>query len=179
MTALVAAAAALGGSAVTGYFAVLAARRQADAAREAGQRQADAAWASAQRQADAAWASALRQADAQLEVMRQTLRDQADAAQREVRRAAYVAFLDRADQARQADVAWTAAPASAALREARDATLRAVNEALNVVNLEGPDDVAAAAEVMAVALANPAQQSCPAAHAGFIARARTALHPGQ
>ncbi|MEV7395240.1 hypothetical protein [Streptomyces sp. NPDC091215] len=132
-TALVAAAAALAGSAVTGYFGVLAARRQADAAREGAQRQADAAWNAALRQADVAWNSALKQAEAQLDVMRETLHAEAAAAQRGVRRTAYVGFLGRTEQARQAVLAWAAAPASATLRERRDAALVAVDEALNVL----------------------------------------------
>ena len=174
MTALVAAAAALAGSAVTGYFGVLAARRQADAAREAAQRQADAAWNAALRQADVAWNSALKQAEAQLDVMRGTLRAEAAAAQRGVRRNAYVGFLGRTDQARQAVMAWAAAPTSTVLREGRDSALVAVDEALNVLRLEGPEEVIAAAEAIVVALPDPSQ-AYQAAHTRFLTHARNAL----
>ncbi|MDV9173134.1 hypothetical protein R6V09_23830 [Streptomyces sp. W16] len=175
-TALVAAAAALSGSAVTGYFGVLAARRQADAAREGAQRQADAAWNAALRQADVAWNSVLKQAEAQLEVMRETLRAQAAAAQRGVRRTAYVGFLGRTDQARRAVLAWAATPTSTALRDVRDAALLAVDEALNVLRLEGPDEVIAEAEAIASALPDPSQ-AYQCAHADFLARARSELSP--
>lgn len=173
-TALVAAAAALGGSAVTGYFGVLAARRQADAARDGAQRQADAAWNAALRQADVAWNSVLKQAEAQLEVMRETLRANAAATQRGVRRTAYVGFLGRTDQARQAVRVWMATPTSTALREVRDTALVAVDEALNVLRLEGPEEVVAAAETVAATLHDPSRAFQPA-HDDFFTHARNAL----
>ncbi|MDN3028609.1 hypothetical protein [Streptomyces sp. S.PB5] len=152
MTAVLAVVSALGGSAITGYFTVRG----------------------AQRQADAAWASAQRLADAQLEVARETLGDQVAAARRHVRRSAYVAFLGRVDQARQATVAWSEAPASTALSQARDRALSAVDEPLNVVRLEGPIDVASAAETVTAALAT-APHHFPQAHAEFLVLAQAAL----
>lgn len=103
------AAAALAGSAVTGLFGVRGAYRQAEAAREAGRLQAGAAWKAAQETSASAWAAAREQADAQLEVVRQTQRDQAAAALREVRRTAYVVFLSRIDQAQEANRTCTGA----------------------------------------------------------------------
>ncbi|MEU9917782.1 hypothetical protein [Streptomyces sp. NPDC051001] len=156
VTALVTAVAALGGSSVAGLFTVLGARRQADAAVTA----------------------ALETVNGQLRVMEHTLRDQAAAAQRTVRRTAYVAFLNRADHARHAHAAWVQSP-DAARRDAWTAAAHVVDETLNVVRLEGPADVATAAEAMAAALAPPGTSAVnyPQAHNDFLNRARTALQP--
>ncbi|MGW6257024.1 hypothetical protein [Streptomyces sp. NPDC055085] len=178
-TALIAAAAAIGGSAVTGLLAWAAARRQADAAWAAGTRQADAAWAAGKSQADAAWAAGQRQADAQLAVTQQTLTEQARAVERDVRRAAYVAFLGKTEAAYQARAAHQNAlgtPAAIGLRSGYLDAVTAVDEALNVVRLEGPDPVVSAAEALVGVLAPttaPAQYT--PARSAFIAAARTAV----
>ncbi|MFH8614795.1 hypothetical protein ACH4E8_06915 [Streptomyces sp. NPDC017979] len=174
ITAWIAAGAAIAGAVsggvVTGWFALAGARRQADAA-----------WAAGQRQADAAWDAGRRQADAQLRVATQTLDAQVTAAQRTVRRAAYVTFLAGTDLAHQRRQQWldSAGSASAgANRDAYRAALPAVREALNVVRLEGPDDVTAAAEALEQALAEavPPDRHGPA-HRAFLDAARTALSP--
>ncbi|MFI1420881.1 hypothetical protein ACH4VX_23455 [Streptomyces sp. NPDC020731] len=178
-TALVAAAAAVGGSAVTGVLTWLAARRQAGAAWAAGQRQADAAWAAGKSQADAAWAAAQSQVAAQLAVTRQTLAEQARAVERDVRRTAYVAFLGRAEAAHQARTAHHDAlggPTAAARRQEYADAVNAVGEALNVVRLEGPDAVVTAAEDLAGALAPTAPPPrYAAAHSAFLTAARAAV----
>ncbi|MER7467956.1 hypothetical protein [Streptomyces sp. NPDC097981] len=175
--ALIAAGAAVAGGVVTGWFTWGAARRQADAAWAAGQRQADAAWAAGRRQADAAWAAGERQADAQLAVARQTLSAQARAVERDVRRAAYVAFLGKADAAHRALLAHQAALGTVdgpARRREFEAAQAAVREALNVVRLEGPDDVVTAAETLESALSTtPAGYET--AGRDFLAAARAAL----
>ncbi|MGW1996076.1 hypothetical protein [Embleya sp. NPDC001921] len=140
-TAAVGVIAAIAGGLITGVFTYRAA-----------QRQADAAWNGAQRRADAAFAAAQRQADAQLDVMRETFREQAAGVRRAVRRAAYVAFLGRVDQARHAQRAWADSPL-VATREAWHTASRAVDEPLTVVRLAGPATVAAAAGALAAALA--------------------------
>lgn len=76
LTALVAAGAAIGGGALTGVFALAAAKRQAAAAWAAGERQAAAAW-EAGRQAAASWDAGQFQAVAQLDASRRTLTEQA------------------------------------------------------------------------------------------------------
>ncbi|MEW1775537.1 hypothetical protein [Streptomyces sp. NPDC086777] len=105
MTAWIAAGSAvagvLAGGAVTGWFTLAAARRQAQSTVDAAARQADAAWEAGRRQADAAWEAGRLQADAQLDVARQTL-----TAQREVRRAAYAAFLAAIDAGHQRRLDW-------------------------------------------------------------------------
>jgi hypothetical protein len=83
-----------------------AAARQADAAWAAGQRQADAVWDAGRRQAESAWEAGRLQADAQLDVARRTLTAQHLAAQREVRRSAYAAFLTPADPCHQRRLEW-------------------------------------------------------------------------
>lgn len=77
LTALVAAGAAIGGGALTGVFALAAAKRQAAAAWAAGERQAAAAWEAGRQQAAAAWDAGQLQATAQLDVSRRTLTEQA------------------------------------------------------------------------------------------------------
>lgn len=150
IVAAVAAAAALLGSAVTGYFTVRAAQRQADAARDAAQRQADAAFAAAQRQADAAWAAAQRQADAQLEVLRESQAEQHAMRLREVRRQVYVNFLNRCEQvefashhlAEFASSANLDTPEFMAAKDAVRAAHSALSEAMIILRLEAPEIVA-------------------------------------
>ncbi|MCX5009211.1 hypothetical protein OHB05_42615 [Streptomyces sp. NBC_00638] len=183
-------AGALAGGGVTGWFTLAAARkqaqgtvdaaaRQADAAWLAGQRQADAAWDAGRRQADAAWEAGRLQADAQLNVAGQTLTAQALAAQREVRRAAYAAFLAATDTARQRRELWQQALGTAQATDCRDRyreALSAVTEALNLVRLEGPDTVITAAEALERALdASAPSSQHPGAHAAFLDAARAAL----
>ncbi|MBO4260289.1 hypothetical protein [Streptomyces griseorubiginosus] len=194
MTAWIAAgsavAGALAGGAVTGWFTLAAARkqaqstvdaaaRQADAAWAAGQRQADAAWDAGRRQAEAAWEAGRLQADAQLDVARQTLTAQHLAAQREVRRSAYAAFLTAADTCHQRRLAWQQAigtPEAAGCRDRHRAALSAVTEALTLVRLEGPEPVSSAAETLERSLdTNASAGQYPAAHADFLDTARTAL----
>ncbi|MEU7659110.1 hypothetical protein AB0B60_11560 [Streptomyces lincolnensis] len=178
-TALIAAAAAVAGSAVTGTLTWAAARRQADAAWAAGQRQADAAWAAGKSQADAAWAAGQRQADAQLDVSRQTLAEQARAVERDVRRTAYVALLGKAEAAYQARTAHRSAlgtPTAAVRRQEYEAAVDAVDEALNVVRLEGPDPVVTAAEDLAAALIQTAPPlDYTTARSAFLTSARAAV----
>ncbi|MET9477143.1 hypothetical protein [Streptomyces sp. NPDC002922] len=140
----VAAAAAVLASTVTGYFTVRGA-----------QRQAVAAWAAAQRQADAAWAAAQRQADAQLEVLRESEAEQHSMRLREVRRQAYVNFLNRCEQVefaahRLSEFASSriGTPEHQAARDAVSAAHAALSEALIVVRLESPDIVAIFADYL-------------------------------
>ncbi|MFJ7073460.1 hypothetical protein [Streptomyces sp. NPDC098781] len=183
-------AGALAGGVVTGWFTLAAARkqaqgtvdaaaRQADAAWAAGQRQADAAWAAGQRQADAAWEAGRLQADAQLDVARQTLTAQHLAAQREVRRAAYAAFLTATHTTDQHRREWQQGlgTSEAAGRRDRYRTARiAVTEALTPVRLEGPDPVVLAAEALERSLeVNAPQDDYQVAHTAFLDAARTAL----
>ncbi|WP_037619676.1 hypothetical protein [Streptomyces aureus] len=194
MTAWIAAGAAVAGAlsrgVVTGWFTPASARRQAqstvdaaarqaDAAWAAGQRQADAAWEAGRRQADAAWEAGRLQADAQLDVASRTLAAQALAAQREVRRAAYAAFLAVTDNAAQLLGEWQQALGSHQATGCRDryqAALPPVTEALNLVRLEGPDSVTTTAEALRAALdPSAAAGRYTAAHTAFLGAARTAL----
>ncbi|MER5516538.1 hypothetical protein [Streptomyces sp. NPDC002763] len=194
MTAWIAAgsavAGALAGGAVTGWFTLAAARRQAqstvdaaarqaDAAWAAGQRQADAAWEAGRRQADAAWEAGQLQADAQLDVARQTLTAQHLAAQREVRRAAYAAFLAATDAGHQRRLEWQRALGTSEAAGCRDryrAALSSAAEVLTLVRLEGPDPVSSAAEALERSLdANASPGQYQTAHADFLDAARTAL----
>ncbi|MFJ6725378.1 MULTISPECIES: hypothetical protein [unclassified Streptomyces] len=194
LTAWIAAGAAVAGAvaggALTGWFtlasakrqargSVDAATRQADAAWAAGQRQADAAWEAGRRQADAAWEAGRLQADAQLAVATRTLDAQAADARRSVRRAAYVAFLARADLVHERRQAWRAAvgtAGAAALADTYRDALPGLREALTVVRLEGPDEVADAGEALEGALATTATDSQhTAAQQVFLAAARSAL----
>jgi hypothetical protein len=181
VTALIAAGAAIGGGALTGVFALAAAKRQAAAAWAAGERQAAAAWEAGRKQAAAAWDAGQLQATAQLDVARRTLTEQTLAGQRAVRRAAYVAYLSRTDGAQQALDAWQNAIGTAdesARRREYDAAMGAVGEALNVVRLEGPAPVTAAAETVRSSLAAtaPGTQHSVAQEA-FLDAARAALTP--
>ncbi|MFE7168410.1 hypothetical protein [Streptomyces sp. NPDC057616] len=194
MTAWIAAgsgiAGALAGGAVTGWFTLSAARkqaqstvdaaaRQADAAWAAGRRQADAAWEAGRRQADAAWEAGRLQADAQLDVARQTLTAQHLAAQREVRRTAYAAFLAATDAGHQRRLEWQQAlgsPEAAGCRDRYRTALSTVTEALTLVRLEGPDPVSSAGDALENSLdANASADQYQAAHADFLDAARTAL----
>ncbi|MEU8651332.1 hypothetical protein [Streptomyces sp. NPDC048737] len=183
-------AGAVAGGAVTGWFALASARRQAqstvdaavrqaDAAWAAGRRQAEAAWEAGRRQADAAWDAGRLQAEAQLSVATRTLDAQALAARRTVRRAAYVTFLAGADLAHQRRRRWLDAAGTtdaAAHRDAYRAALPAVREALNVIRLEGPDAVTVAAEALETTLAESEPPERHAlAHREFLSAARTAL----
>ncbi|MDL2075995.1 hypothetical protein QNN03_06030 [Streptomyces sp. GXMU-J15] len=181
VTALVAAGAAIGGGALTGWFSLAAAKRQAAAAWAAGERQAAAAWEAGRQQAAAAWDAGQIQATAQLDVARRTLTEQHLASQRAVRRAAYVAFLGRTDSARLALQAWQSAIGTAgetARRREYDTEMAAVGEALNVVRLEGPDAVVTAAERLGDALSATAPAAQHAlAQREFLDAARAALTP--
>ncbi|MBP5867464.1 hypothetical protein F3K34_32700 [Streptomyces sp. LBUM 1486] len=181
MTALVAAGAAIGGGALTGVFTLAAAKRQAQAAWAAGERQAAAAWEAGRQQAAAAWDAGQLQATAQLDVARRTLTEQTLAGQRAVRRAAYVTYLSRTDSAQQALTAWQSAIGTANEAQRRreyDAAMGAVGEALNVVRLEGPDGVTAAAETLRGSLAATAPGTPPSmAQEAFLTAARAALTP--
>ncbi|WP_326757525.1 hypothetical protein OHB35_01465 [Streptomyces phaeochromogenes] len=156
-----------------------AGQRLADAAWAAGQRQADAAWEAGRRQADAAWEAGRLQADAQLDVARETLTAQHLTAQREVRRAAYAAFLAATDAGHQRRLEWQQALGTSEAAGGRDryrAALSAVTEALTFVRLEGPDPVSSAAEALESSLdANASLGQYQAAHADFLDAARTAL----
>ncbi|MCZ4125048.1 hypothetical protein [Streptomyces sp. H39-S7] len=181
MTALVAAGAAIGGGALTGVFTFAAAKRQAAAAWAAGERQAAAAWEAGRQQAAAAWDAGRLQAAAQLDVARRTLTEQTLANQRAVRRAAYVTFLSRTDSAQLALTSWQSAIGTAEespRRREYDAALGAVGEALNVVHLEGPDPVTAAAETLRSSLAVTASGTqYRVAQVAFLGAARMALMP--
>ncbi|MEV7281455.1 hypothetical protein [Streptomyces sp. NPDC093111] len=178
-TALIAAGAAIVGGAATGVFTLAAAKRQAAAAWAAGERQASAAWEAGRRQAAAAWDSGQLQATAQLDVARRTLTEQTLANQRAVRRAAYVTYLSRTDGTHQALTAWHRAVGTAdeaPRRQEYDAAVGEVAQALNVVRLEGPDDVATAAERLRDALtADVPGAGQAAAQEAFLAAARAAL----
>ncbi|WP_328875569.1 hypothetical protein OHT76_38905 [Streptomyces sp. NBC_00287] len=179
LTALIAAGAALAGGALTGVFTFTAAKRQAAAAWAAGERQAAAAWEAGRQQAAAAWDAGQLQATAQLDVARRTLTEQTLANQRAVRRAAYVTYLSRTDSAQQALVAWQNAIGTvdeAPRRREYDAAMGAVGEALNIVRLEGPDPVTAAAETLRGSLAATAPGSQHSVAQGeFLDAARAAL----
>ncbi|MGW4750828.1 hypothetical protein [Streptomyces chartreusis] len=181
LTALIAAGAAIGGGALTGVFTFAAAKRQADAAWAAGERQAAAAWEAGRQQAAAAWDAGQLQATAQLDVARRTLTEQTLANQRALRRAAYVTYLSRTDSAQQALSAWQNAIGTtdeAPRRREYDAAMAEVGEALNVVRLEGPDPVTAAAETLRDSLAANAPGTGHAvAQEAFLAAARAALTP--
>ncbi|MFF4908986.1 hypothetical protein ACFY2T_29420 [Streptomyces sp. NPDC001260] len=181
---------ALSGGALTGYFTLAAARkqaqstldaaaRQADAAWAAGQRQAEAAWEAGRRQADAAWEAGRVQADAQLDVARQTLTAQHLAAQREVRRAAYAAFFAATEAGHQRRLEWQQALGTREAADCRDryrAALSTVIEALTLVRLEGPARVSSAAEALEHSLdVNASLGQYQAAHDDFLDAARTAL----
>ncbi|MDI2124894.1 hypothetical protein [Yinghuangia seranimata] len=157
VTATIGAVGALVGALLGGVFAVRGARRQAEATVDA----------------------AVRQVTGQLVVMQETFRDQAAVAQREVRRAAYVAFLARVDRARRAQTAYaSAAPPTTALRDAWVAAADGMDEALNVVLLEGPDAAAGKAAGLADRVRPGAPTGgYPQAHADFLAAARDALRP--
>nr|WBO81856.1 hypothetical protein SBE_005738 [Streptomyces sp. SBE_14.2] len=181
VTALVAAGAAIGGGALTGWFALAAAKRQAAAAWAAGERQAAAAWEAGRQQAAAAWDAGQIQATAQLDVARRTLTEQNLASQRAVRRAAYVAFLSRTDSARLALEAWRNAIGTGdetARRREYDTAMAEVGEALNVVRLEGPDGAVTAAERLSGALlaTTPGGQHA-VLQREFLDAARAALAP--
>ncbi|MGW6787807.1 hypothetical protein [Streptomyces chartreusis] len=181
LTALIAAGAAIGGGALTGVFTFAAAKRQADAAWAAGERQAAAAWEAGRQQAAAAWDAGQLQATAQLDVARRTLTEQTLANQRALRRAAYVAYLSRTDSAQQALAAWQNAIGTtdeAPRRREYDAAMAEVGEALNVVRLEGPDPVTAAAETLRDSLAANAPGTGHAvAQEAYLPAARAALTP--
>ncbi|MFF3576667.1 hypothetical protein [Streptomyces mirabilis] len=119
------------------------------------------------------------QADAQLDVARQTLTAQHLAAQREVRRAAYAAFLAATDAGHQRRLEWQQALGTSEAAGCRDryrAALSTVTEALTLVRLEGPDPVSSAAEALERFLdANASPGQYQAAHADFLDAARTAL----
>ncbi|WP_367047073.1 hypothetical protein [Streptomyces sp. Je 1-332] len=181
MTALVAAGAAIAGGALTGVFTLAAARRQAAAAWAAGERQAAAAWEAGRQQAAAAWDAGQLQSTAQLDVARRTLAEQTLVNQRAVRRAAYVKFLGRTDSAQLALSAWQSAIGTADETPRRgeyDSAMGAVGEALNVVRLEGPQSVTAAAETLRTSLATTAPGTQhPVAQEAFLDAARRALTP--
>ncbi|MGW4851572.1 hypothetical protein ACWEPZ_10110 [Streptomyces sp. NPDC004288] len=181
LTALVAAGAAIGGGALTGVFAFAAAKRQAAAAWAAGERQAAAAWEAGRQQAAAAWDAGQLQATAQLDVARRTLTEQVLANQRSVRRAAYVTFLGRTNGTQLALTAWQSAIGTAdesPRRREYDVAMAAVGEALDVVSLEGPDLVTAAAQALRNSLASSAAGARhAAAQQAFLDAARVALTP--
>ncbi|MGV9454835.1 hypothetical protein [Streptomyces sp. NPDC003635] len=181
VSALIAAGAAIGGGALTGVFTFAAAKRQAEAAWAAGERQAAAAWEAGRQQAAAAWDAGQLQATAQLDVARRTLTEQTLANQRAVRRAAYVTYLSRTDSAHVALTAWQNAIGTgdeAASRREHDVAMAAVGEALNVVRLEGPEAVTAAAETLRGTLAAVSPGSGYAtAQEEFLNAARRALTP--
>ncbi|MFJ7181078.1 hypothetical protein ACIQXA_32865 [Streptomyces massasporeus] len=161
-------AGALAGGAVTGWFTLAGARKQAQGAVDA-----------AARQADAAWEAGRLQVDAQLDVARQTLTAQHLAAQREVRRAAYAAFLVATNNAHQHHQQWQQALGTAEATACRDryrAALLPVTEALTLVRLEGLDSVAAAAEALQSSLdSNAPVAQHQSARTAFLDASRTAL----
>ncbi|WP_406089397.1 hypothetical protein [Streptomyces sp. NBC_01013] len=181
VTALIAAGAAIGGGGLTGVLTLAAAKRQAAAAWAAGERQAAAAWEAGRQQAAAAWDAGQLQATAQIDVARRTLTEQTLAGQRAVRRAAYVTYLSRTDSAHQALAAWQSAIGTtdeASRRRAYDTAMGALGEALNLVRLEGPAPVAAAAETLRTSLGSSAHGTQHSvSQAEFLDAARAALTP--
>ena len=117
-------------------------------------------------QARAARHAGDRQADAMLETVRLTLREQASEHTLEVRRQAYARFLDAAETALAEERGGHGQPGARA----------ALQRALALVDLEGPDDVGAAAGEFAELLRRHAQPAeVGRAKSAFIATARAAL----
>jgi hypothetical protein len=119
-------------------------------------------------QAEAARHAGDRQADALLETVRLTLHDQAVVHMLDVRRQTYLQFLD-------------ALEAELAARSGRAATgdAAALRRALAAVTLQGPPDVAGAAEQTAAALRrHNGPGEAESAKDAFIAKAQAALRLG-
>jgi hypothetical protein len=120
--ALIAAGAALAGSALTGWFTVLAGNRQAAAAKHAGDKQADAV----------------------LVTVQQTLDDQRAARQQDARRTAYATFLAAAES--RADEIRPGGFVLAGARTQSQGVAADLDVALGLVEIEGPSSVFAEAE---------------------------------
>ncbi|MFZ4160452.1 hypothetical protein ACOZDE_18775 [Streptomyces griseoincarnatus] len=153
--ALVAAGSALAGSALTGWFTVLAGRRQASAAKYAGDKQAEAV----------------------LLTVRQTLDEQRASRQEEARRTVYAGFLTAAERKRE-ELNPGSRPVPTTYRS--DATTE-LDVALRLVELEGPPAVFEAAQRVQALLARPTgddmrnREHYVQARAAYIAAAQRAL----
>ncbi|WP_159107700.1 hypothetical protein [Streptomyces ardesiacus] len=159
--ALIAAGAALAGSALTGWFTVLAGNRQADAAKHAGDKQADAV----------------------LVTVQQTLDDQRAARQQDARRTAYATFLAAAELRADELGPGGRFVLAGARRQGQDAAAD-LDVAFGLVEIEGPSSVFAEAERVHELLrrrtGDPFGQSADFLdlRARFIAAAREALQNG-
>ncbi|MFI0734993.1 hypothetical protein ACH4S9_39335 [Streptomyces sp. NPDC021225] len=156
--ALIAAGSALAGSGLTGWFTILAGRRQAGAAQYAGDKQAEAV----------------------LRTVQQTLDEQRLARLQDARRAAYAAFLTAAEQKAE-----ELSPGGRIVSTARrsDATID-LYVALNLVELEGPPSVLEQAVRVRSLLNRPASdrsmnhEMYRRARAQFITASQEALKNG-
>jgi len=143
--ALIAACSAIAGSIVTGWYGRTAADEQARAARHAGD----------------------RQADAMLETVRLTLHEQANERMLEVRRQAYVRFLDASE---------TVVAEERGGHGQQSGARAALQRALASVSLEGPDEVTSTANTLADLLRRHARSpETEQAKLDFIMAARVAL----
>ncbi|WP_224350527.1 hypothetical protein [Streptomyces olivaceus] len=159
--ALIAAGAALAGSALTGWFTVLAGNRQAAAAKHAGDKQADAV----------------------LVTVQQTLDDQRAARQQDARRTAYATFLAAAELRADELGPGSRAVLAGVRRQSQDMAAD-LDVALGLVELEGPSSVLAEAERVRELLrrgtGDPARQRADflGLRAQFISAAQGALRDG-
>lgn len=146
--ALIAAGSALAGSALTGWFTILAGRRQAAAAQYAGDKQAEAV----------------------LLTVQQTLDEQRVARAEDARRAAYAGFLASAEQ--------KASERGFGIFARRSEAVMELDTALSLVKLEGPDEVYSKAHGAHFSLnaQNFTMGSYEAKRNEFIAAAQAALH---
>ncbi|WP_153182785.1 hypothetical protein [Streptomyces sp. E2N166] len=164
--ALIAAGAALAGSALTGWFTIAAGRRQAAAARYAGDEQARAV----------------------IDTVNRTLNEQRAARAEEARRQVYSQFLMAFNEALH--LLKPRNPASA-----RRSGIEKVNTLYSLVDLEGPEDVRVAASAMREALLGLAEllddynrdsagaydwevERCDDSRCDFLAITHAVLHRG-
>ncbi|MFD9114839.1 hypothetical protein [Streptomyces bottropensis] len=147
--ALIAAGSALAGSALTGWFTILAGRRQAAAAQYAGDKQAEAV----------------------LLTVQQTLDEQRVARAEDARRTAYAGFLASAEQK-----AGEQGPGGIFTR--RSEAVMELDIALSLVKLEGPDEVYSKAyrAYFSLNAENFTMGSYEAKRNEFIAAAQAALN---
>ncbi|MFE0726044.1 MULTISPECIES: hypothetical protein [Streptomyces] len=164
--ALIAAGAALAGSALTGWFTIAAGRRQAAAARYAGDEQARAV----------------------IDTVNRTLDEQRAARVEEARRQVYTQFLMAFNET--LNLLKPSNPQSA-----RRSGLEKVHALYSLVDLEGPEDVRAAASAVREALLDVAEllddyhrdsaaaydwelERCAAARRVFLSTTHAVLHGG-
>ncbi|XVV34974.1 hypothetical protein ACQPXT_13400 [Streptomyces sp. CA-100214] len=146
--ALIAAGAALAGSALTGWFTARAGRRQAVAAERAGEKQAEAV----------------------ILTVTQTLDEQRIARAQDVRRAAYANFLMTAEHA------YTERQAESESQCERFLPSQDYRAALASVQIEGPREVERVAVILFMSLRDERWAAgFPLARANFICAARRAL----